>query len=223
VEGWVLPQNPNAIIAQGLQNPVPLVVGSNADEMASELINHTNIPTEAAYDQALRVTLPDLTEEDLGRIYDLYPLQSYETPNDAFIQVLTDIIFTCPHRTLARNVASSQVAPVYHYFFTRRAQGAREELPARHGIELIYIFGTLQDIPLYRPVEDELAVSSDMMELWTSFARDGVPSTQGGPTWEPFTLERESYLDIAAPLTTDVGVRADKCDLWDELLGLDED
>lgn len=220
VEGWVLPQSPYDLIQAGQQSPVPLVLGSNADEMASEQINGVNVPTEEAYDLTLRASLPGVSEEDLARIYDLYPLSDYETPNDAFIQVSTDIVFTCPKRTLARYVARSQVAPVYQYFFSRRAQTAREELPARHGIELVYIFGTLQDVPLYRPAQEDLDVSRDMMELWTSFARDGAPAAQHGPTWEPFTLEQESYLEITAPLRLDTDLRADKCDLWDELLGL---
>ncbi len=214
-DGWVLPEHPNAIIASGEHNDVPLVIGSNSDEMASTTINRIMVNTEEEYEATVNLIFGLLVPDSTDRIVEAYPAADYESPNDALIQVLTDSFFTCGTRAQAALVTESQASPVYRYFFSRRPELRNGDGRAQHGIELVYVFGTLVDIPFYNPADGDLKVSEDMMDLWISVARDGQPMDSAN--WEAYEVERDNALEIAVPLATLEGVRTNKCDLWDGL------
>jgi para-nitrobenzyl esterase len=216
VDGWLLPRAPWAMIEDGEHNQVPVVIGSNADEMASTGINPLTIQTEAQYEQTLRALVGDVAA---AQLLAAYPVEDYESPNDAFIQVTTDAIFTCPARTQVRILARGQEAPVYRYFFSRRPETPRNNGRASHGIELVYLFGAYDDIPLYNPAPADVALAGEMMEYWLRFAATGDPNGDGATAWPRFTAAADEHLLLDAPTSSAAGVRTSQCDLWDALLG----
>lgn len=215
IDGAVLPGDPYAAFTTGGAHAVPFVVGSNADEMASQAINRVRIATAAQYERTLEAAFGAAAAE---RILAAYPVDAYDTPNDAFIQVATDAYFTCPARIIAR-LGTARDAPTWRYFFQRRAETARGSNPAAHGIELVYVFGTYVDIPLYRPADGEHAVAGRMMDAWIRFARDGDPAGEGVEAWPAYALEDEvSRVFDDPPVGPTAGVRGEKCDVWEALL-----
>ncbi len=218
VDGHVLPDTPLALIAAGEHTAVPTVVGSNADEMASRALNRLTVETPEDYTRAVQVTFGLLGADALDRIFETYPVDAFESPDDAFIQVATDAFFTCGARRVARTLAMGQQQPVYRYFFSRRFETAMGEGRAQHGIELLYVFRSLEAIPAFQPNASELAVADQMMDAWLNLAADGDPG--GGPAgdWPPYALETEPSQVFDDPPAVEDGVRAAKCDLWDELL-----
>ena len=217
VDGHVLEELPDDAIAAGRHNQVPFVIGSNADEMAAENINRVQINSEAAYRATVEAAFSALGDDVPQRILEAYPVDDYPTPNDAFIQLATDASFTCPTRTVVRNVAAHQEAPVYRYFFTRRPDLASGDGRAAHGIELLYVFRSLENIPLYNPTEAELQVADAMMDYWIRFAATGDPNGDGDPAWPTYDVATDPHLIIDAPVSTGEGVRTAKCDLWDDI------
>jgi para-nitrobenzyl esterase len=214
----LLPRDTWDLIADGEHNRVRLVVGSNAEEGASQTIFPIQVRTAQQYATFVRTWGAAFGPGAADRILALYPAEDYDTPQDAAIQVYTDAAFTCSARRLARS--ASPHADIYRYFFTRRAQTRQGELPARHGIELLHVFGTLSDIPLFTPVEADLALSQDMMTRWAAFA-SGAPNYPAGLTWEAYDPARDNHLDFGATVTAAQDLRTTKCDLWDDLLGVD--
>ncbi len=75
---------------------------------------------------------------------------------------------------------------VYFYVFKRESPGfvTTREL-AKHTAEIRYVFGTLHDDGTYDATDAEL--SQQMQSVWTSFARDGQPSTSQGTPWPAYT------------------------------------
>jgi para-nitrobenzyl esterase len=85
---------------------------------------------------------------------------------------------------------------------------------AAHAIELPYVFGDWDNStgwweyntiftqqPLEEPISVELTetdrkVSEIMMELWTSFARTGVPEVKGVANWPVYSADADKYLYI---------------------------
>ncbi len=218
VDGYVLPTAPLDRFAAGEHVPVPVVVGSNRDEMASRALNQVTVESPEDYTAAVEMVFGVLGDAAVQRIFAAYPVDAFESPDDAFIQVLTDSIFTCATRRVARVLAAGQDAPVYRYFFARRFVTAMGEGRAAHGIELLYVFRTLEDIPFYVPAPGERAVADQMMDAWLNLAATGDPSGGAAGEWPPYA-EDELSLIFDDPVRTEAGVRGELCDMWEELVG----
>jgi para-nitrobenzyl esterase len=67
-------------------------------------------------------------------------------------------------------------------------------LHAFHASELPYVFGTAGHTPSRWPKVPttvvETRLSEAMLGYWAAFARDGVPSAPGQPSWKPYGTER---------------------------------
>ncbi len=213
VDGFVLPDTPEALIAAGEHNDVPFVIGSNAEEMASQSLNRVTLESIEAYETFVRQILGPLAD----RALELYPAASDEEANDAFIQMSTDISFTCPARRIARVASNASDANVHRYFFSRRPETAQGNSRASHGIELLYVFGTMADIPRFTPADEDRALAETMMDHWLSLAATGAPNTESDPQWPVYDAQTDPYLDFDAPLAADENLRAEKCDFWDQL------
>jgi para-nitrobenzyl esterase len=69
-----------------------------------------------------------------------------------------------------------------------------------HASEIPYVFGTADRTPPAWPkipaTPEEAGLSEAMVGYWTAFARDGVPSAAGQPTWKPYG-EGRAYMAFA--------------------------
>lgn len=219
VDGVLLTQSPYDVLANGEHNAVDFVVGSNSEEYDTDTLLFVDPQSEQQYRQIIRTATAPLGQGASDRVLAAYPPGDYDTPRDALVQVLTDASFTCPARRVARLAASNQTPPVYRYFFTKRTPTRQGTTPAAHGIELLYVFTTLNDIPLFQPPADVTALAEQMMARWAGLASSGVPDTTLDPTmWQPYDPARDNTLEFGDTVAMFEGVRSGKCDLWDDLL-----
>ena len=217
IDGELLTRDPYQVLADGAHNHVDLVVGSNSDEFDGPLLQ-VDPQTPQQYEQIVRATGAAFGPGAADRILATYPAAAYDTPRDALVQVLTDAWFTCATRRIARLSAASQQRPVYRYFFTKRTptrQGAR---PATHGIELLYVFYTLTDIPGIMPPADVLSLAEQMTTRWAALGRSGAPdASPDAAAWETYDPARDETLELGDAVQMREGVRGEECDLWDDL------
>lgn len=219
VDGYLLPDAPLALIERGEHNDVPLVLGSTADEMASENIFQAEVETVEAYEAFIRGAFSGYGEEAVATILELYPASDYETPQDALIQVFTDRSFTRQARLLARAAAAGGTAPTFRYLFSKNTDTPAGTIPARHGIDLTYVFNTITTIPVFNPTPADTAIADAMMASWAALARSGDPNAEAlGVAWQPYDPARDNYVDFGATVSADEGLRTQKCDMWDALL-----
>jgi para-nitrobenzyl esterase len=179
------------------------------------------VDSQEAYEEVVETSLGFLGQEVVDTVLALYPADAYESPRAALVDLLSDSVFTCPARRVARLVAAHQSQPVFRYFFTRRPQTPQGPKPAGHALELVYVFGTLNDIPLYVPPAAEKGLSAAMMGYWSQLAAAGDPNGEGAVQWPAYDPGTDPYLVLDAPVSSDVGVHTDACDFWDDLLGKD--
>lgn len=92
---------------------------------------------------------------------------------------------------------------VFRYTFRQPIPGS--DLPPTHDDELPYVFGTLETGNLWRGATPTIGISEDdrnlsqaMGNAWTSFARDGNPSSSLLPTW-PVSVNAETMVFDATP------------------------
>lgn len=218
VDGQVFPDFPEVLFQDGSFNKVPLMIGSNADEMSvsapvtvfpfmvTSLINSTFPPGMQA--QALSLYPPGTTNAQA---------------RESYVQLLTDAQFTATTRRTARCVNLNQESPVYRYLFAHRQAGPLDIFGSYHGLELFYIFNNYENTsyavgPWYTLQDD--SVEMNMLHYWVNFAANGNPNGNGLPAWPSYQSLTDCYLEIkASPDGSQCGLRTEKSDLWDELIG----
>ena len=122
VDGWVFPKQPQDIFAAGEQSDVPVIVGSNRDEMTS--LSGNRIPrTKAALDSLVNGQLSKVADT----FYDVYPAGDDEQAARAFVDALSDQIFGWQMQTWARSMASVD-SPAYLYWFTHAPPHPEQDL-----------------------------------------------------------------------------------------------
>lgn len=107
-----------------------------------------------------------------------YPNEDVENAGRA------DTLIRMPMLNIMTNKADQNGANVYSYLFTYEG--------AAHGAEIPYAFHN----------GDNEQMNTLISSIWANFARNGVPSAEGLPTWEAYTreggacmiLDTESYL-----------------------------
>jgi para-nitrobenzyl esterase len=215
VDGVVLPKSPETALADGTFEHVPFVVGANAEELASLIT--TTVETDAEYIAAVEAAMAPFGAQATEDALALYPSSGYPSPQDALVAFISDQRFVCPSRRIAE-VASGHGSPVYRYFFRRRADAPMGPKPAQHGIELLYLFGVLEDIPGFSPAAADVALATDMRGYWSSLAIGGVPGAEGAPLWPLYDPQLDNTLVLDAPISVENGIRTAECDFWESLI-----
>ncbi len=210
VDGWLLPDEVRAIFAAGAQSDVPLMVGSNADEMTS-LTPRRSIPDDLA-------ELRQWFEQQFGagdesadgvsgtegtsraeQIALLYPAATDAEATRAYLNIQRDRFFTGRARTWARAQATGS-APAFLYFFRGPAPSPdRGHYGAFHAGEIAFVFGTLSQTP--HPMQDgDQRLSDAMSSYWVNFATTGGPNGEGLPEWPAYTTgdgaDAEAYMSL---------------------------
>ena len=176
-DGYVLPDIVYNIFAQGRQNDVPTLVGSNSDEGSTikmEWVKRVQADP-AAYDRI------------------------YGSADDQLRQSATDAV-EWQMRTWAKLQTRTGKAKAWLYWFDRPWPGQVAK-GAFHGSEIVYVFKNLATES--QPWTDEDRRVSDLMSsYWVNFARTGNPNGPGLPEW-PNYAESDPKLMRLAP---DAGV-----------------
>jgi len=212
IDGYVIPDYVPTVIAQGQHNKVPLVVGTNADE-TSRMV--PQVTTDTAYRAAV---ISMYGTAGGNALLALYPSTSYASPQKALIRVTTDVMWTCPMRTLARAASEHQTPPVFRYRFQWSAPGVGGALiGATHGIELPFVFGNFAGFTTFTPSASDLALSTAIEGYWSRFAGSGDPNGGSALMWSPYTSATDPYLALDTTISMDAGLATSQCDAIDAL------
>lgn len=169
VDGVLLPTQPIERLSSG-EPGVPVITGTNADE--STLFFGT-IPVATRFDarEQLRVLVGD---DRVDAVMEVYPLLEFPIARDVLLTAVTDLMFACPNLAVAE--AARQGADSFAYEFQRVYPGYAA-MGSFHALELAYVFGTFDAFGMLPSAIDQ-TVSEDIQRAWTTFARNGTPSTE---------------------------------------------
>lgn len=223
IDGALLPMSPLAAMAAGVHNPMPLVFGVNAQETAWPffgIVGAGQMWTPEAYEARVRALFGPLADPVLAE-YAVGP-DGYANEAAALIALTTDVQFVCPNRNYARAAAGGQEAPVYRFLYSHALAGGAvglRLLGAFHGLELLFNFQHLEHLEDYAATDDDRILEAAFAHYWRGFAEDGAPGAFDGVSWPVYDPETDPYVELAVPLRTGEGLRTDRCDFWDALLG----
>jgi para-nitrobenzyl esterase len=195
VDGWAVPFQPVITFAGGRQAPVPVMVGSNADETtvfgkASPLATEGSRPkTVAQYQAWLKTEFREFSQD----VQQIYPARTDSEVPDAFLRMQTDYDFGFGAHRLARATAAHG-QPAYLYYFTYSGRGRFAPLGAFHSEELMFLGDTYWKSWI-RNLDDE-RLSETMIGYWTQFAANGDPNRADLPEWPIYHPDSERCMEL---------------------------
>lgn len=210
IDGWVVPDDPPALLAAGRHHRVPVLTGSNADE-GTVFLRQLPVRGPVGYRAALRRMFGDGAAE----LAALFPARSETEVRQALNRLTTVAAFVRPARSLARAAAQSG-QPTWLYHFTYVPPIAkRVELGAFHGAEIFYLFGNVPGRVYRQAGGDKLA--QRMRSYWLNFARTGDPNGPGLPAWPKYEAAADRYLEIGKEIKPGKNLYKDLCDRLDRI------
>jgi para-nitrobenzyl esterase len=209
VDGDVLPDEVNKIFAEGKQADVPVLIGSNADEATTfdPAIGATaSVDYAALLNQFVGATLAG----DNKTVFDLYPAQA-EVARDSYTRFNTDAMFTQPMRLWADYMGKVS-SPAYLYWWNwRPVIDGSDQFGAFHAAEIPYVFGNLATFDIEANPRD-IAFADKMQTIWTNFAKNGNPSSNGIIDWPAYAQNKPTTAVLGPEIGLQEGIRSDEVD-----------
>src|SRR5262249_9149735 len=210
IDGIELPRMPLAAIRAGDFARVPLMLGTARDEGTLHTMAYDEVsPDKLAW--FVRTTFGDAAVAPTIAHY------ARPTPKAALTDIVTEGIFRCNTRRVARLVASRGV-PVYLFEWTHALDGPPRvhALGPTHGVDLLFLFGAtslgIGPSPAEQPLVDLI------QDLWGNFRRAADPGPGcPGHGWPRYTAAGDAHLVLDLPPSTGAHLEADACDFWDSL------
>ncbi|MDO9323639.1 MAG: carboxylesterase family protein, partial [Methanoregula sp.] len=169
IDGWLIPDSPDTLFRLHRQNSIPLIIGNNADD-GTTLAADANM-TVPEYQTFIQKRFG----KEAGAVLLKYPANSTAEVQIQLEKIMTDYDFTDAVKFVAGSMADmNQSAYRYQYSYILPGQ----PYGAFHGSETILLF----KVPIQPdPVND--AVSDNLIDLWTRFAKTGDPNGGMNVTW----------------------------------------
>jgi para-nitrobenzyl esterase len=186
VDGWVVPEQPAKIFAEGKQMHIAVLVGSNANE--ATVFGHGGPKTVDQYKDYLR--------EDTGKYSDeefrAYPVHSDRDVPAQYLQLRSDSFAYGAYSLVQAMTRADQKA--YLYYFTYAETGKRAHLGAYHGEELKFLSNSFPAD--WEHSRDHEKLGEAIRAYWTQFAKTGNPNAPGFPEWPAYDARTDQWLEL---------------------------
>jgi len=182
VDGKNLPGGPFEPVAPAISANIPLMIGTNKDEMNLffGLAPWVEKLDEAGLKERTRAFVGDRAEKILERYRQARPKDS---PGELFLAIATDQAMRMPSLVIADRKAAQNAAPVFTYLFTYETPVLGGRLKSPHALEIPFVFETLHTAPFTGKSPARFPLADKMSRTWIAFARTGNPNNEAIPHW----------------------------------------
>jgi para-nitrobenzyl esterase len=167
--------------------------------------------------------------EHTNRIIQTYRTSRPEaTPSNIFVEIQSVTMMGLGSIEIAIKKAAQKGAPVYQYNFGYKSENKipNTDYPfgTPHAMDIAFKFNNIQptDSPNSsggmggkRP--ERFLASHNFAELWSTFARTGVPAAKGQPAWQPYDLVNRATYRIDTECTVINDPHPAERELWTSL------
>jgi para-nitrobenzyl esterase len=215
VDGWALPEQPYDPVASAVSLDVPLIIGTNRDEMALFL---KLAPGAGSLDeQRLRSRIERMFGDDSDLLYKSYREWMPEAaPIDVLVAIQTAQIYRQASIRLAERKAAGP-GPVYAYLFEWRAPILGGRLGACHGLEIPFAWGSTAQSQMTGGAEAE-PLTTQMSRAWLEFGRHGDPNHSDLVAWPTYGPSRRTTMVFGTDTRVVEDPFSEERQLWEALL-----
>ncbi len=190
IDGYLLPDSVDELFREHRENPVPFLIGTNADDGGVLTANANMTVTEYV------AFVQNYFGNDADAVLQQYPANSTEEVQQRLAEITTRYDFADSAKFAAGSMADIN-PDTYLYRYSYNIPGLN--MGAFHGSETFLLFGSGPE------VNADPAVTSCVVDLWTRFAKTGNPNGGMNVTWPRYTRADDQYLDIDITPTVETG------------------
>jgi len=230
VDGNILSQHPFDPVAPEISRHKPLMVGWNEDEFTffgmigdDKDVFNLNITQ-------LRSRLEQRYGNDAETILKTYmKTRPDASPSNLYVEIMSIAFGGLGSIYIAEKKAEQKAAPAYVYNFgyknETRIPGTNYELGTPHAMDIPFKFNIV--VPSNdssnsswimggsRP--ERFTASHNMAEMWTTFARTGIPGAKGQPVWQPYNLSKRPIMRIDSQCELIYNRNKTEIEMWKSL------
>lgn len=194
IDGKIFPGGPFAPAAPQVSAHVPLMIGSNKDEMTL-FLGHLPWVADATF-----ANLPDGLTPYLGartaEVIAAYREAQPQKPADEIaISIVSDLGIRSLSLQIAERKLAQKSAPVFVYLFAWETPVLGGRLRSCHTLEIPFVFANTATAALTGEDPARQALAEKMSGAWLAFARHGRPDHAGLPAWPGYsTVERATMI-----------------------------
>lgn len=194
VDGVVLPRDPFTPDAPAQSADIPLLIGTNKDEMTLFMASEPWFGklTETELAQRARQQAGPRADAILAALRTLHPDYS---PTYLFAAFATATGMLGRSIALAERKAAQKGAPVWMYRLDWETPVGNGVFKSPHTLEIPLVFDRVETNRAFvGPGPEPQAIADQMSAAWLAFARTGDPNTPALPAWPPYDAERRATM-----------------------------
>ena len=190
VDGYVVPEHPAKLFAEGRHHDLPLLTGINQDEGSLFMAVMKQPGNAAEFVAFMQTQFAERTEQALA-LY--WPSRAEADIAGALCAVIGDQFIGFGNWLWAKAAARHGKAPVFKYLFRRRPPKAPPfsiyplATPGvYHFAEILYVFNNLELREEWGWTDADAQLADAMSSYWVAFAKTGNPNAPGLTHWQAF-------------------------------------
>lgn len=231
----LLPSSIASVFSGGDAHPnVPVMMGSNLNEgtlfaALAERAPGSPLTTVEAYNIKVATLLAQYPANNYNSAQiaaDYLAMQNGTDPDRfslAYSAIYTDRTFSCNMDTQSDQLSAETDVYAYHFTESQAFNGLKAtatfDMGASHTDEIPYLLRATPVFNFYGGTPNKRALSDQMVDYWTNFAKTGNPNGTGLPAWAEFGVA-EGMIDLDDPTATATDRTAYRaahnCDYWDD-------
>lgn len=195
IDGVALQRKPFIPDAPSISADIPLLIGSNKDEMTifrSGDSEESGALTDEDFTRHVHTILPEKAELLIPALRAAFP---HYSPGDLIAAADTMKGYWIATVLQAERKAAQGAAPVYVYLLAWETRADNGRLRAHHALDVPLVFNNIENMrSMVGPGPEPQRIAGLMSSAWIAFARTGNPDTDGLPAWPAYESENRSTM-----------------------------
>jgi para-nitrobenzyl esterase len=185
IDGAILPGGPFAPAAPAISADIPLMIGTNRDEM-NLFFSHAPWAEGLSEDKLADAARQFLGDRTAAIVAAYRAARPEDSPRDVVLAIATDQSIRLPSLTIADRKVAQHGAPAYVYLFTWATPVVEGRLGACHALEIPFVFDNLDKTPLTGDAPTRGVLADAMSRAWIEFAYKDNPNHGAIPYWPAY-------------------------------------